>query len=59
MAVLTSKLRASLRRVVQGQGLSYQQLRALYYRAIIHDYAMALVHWPVYQRECYLRGLIQ
>lgn len=59
MTVLTHKIRASIRRVVQGRGLTYQQLRALIYRVVIHDYVMALHAYSIYKREQYIRELIQ
>lgn len=64
MTVLTSKLRTSIRRVVCGRGLSYSQLRTLYQRLhtnnlVVHSVGMTISLWPEYQREQYIRELIQ
>lgn len=64
MTVLTSKLRASIRRVVCGRGLSWQQLRALYAHMVqLPSYSgtigCAIAAWPDYKREQYIRELLQ
>jgi hypothetical protein len=63
MTVLTSKLRTSIRRVVQGRGLTFRQLRWLYRRLHTSDYVvysvgMTISLWPDYQREQYIRELL-
>jgi len=64
MTVLTSKLRTSIRRVVQERNLTFRQLRWLYWRMCDlgptgWSVGMQLSLWPDYQREQYIRELIQ
>lgn len=64
MTVLTSKLRVSIRRVVQGRGLTFRQLRWLCrYLMQLPSYSgtigCAIAAWPDYQRDQYIRELLQ
>jgi len=64
MTVLTNKLRTSMRRAVYRRGLSFKELRIVYrYLMQTPPYSgtigCTISLWPDYQREQYIRELIQ